>query len=53
MNRQRFTSILTVVVVGFWMVMAVVRPGAATILSPPVMMMIGYWFRVASKNGAT
>ena len=60
MNRQQITTLLTVVIVAFWIVTAVLRiwvsfpPG--TVLDSAMPLVIGYWFVSASsstKNGAT
>lgn len=51
--KQQPTTILTAVIIVFWLVTAIMSPTAAQILSPVVMLIIGYWFRTGSKNGST
>jgi hypothetical protein len=58
MDRQRVVTILTVVIVVFWMITAVVRIWqpwpAASIVDSAMPLVIGYWFVInaaAKKNG--
>ena len=59
MGRQQITTLLTVVIVAFWIVSAVIRiwvpfpPGA--VLDSAMPLVIGFWFVSTSsstKNGA-